>query len=1008
MRKIHSIVIIMVLVSVNFFAISSLFTETAKADWSYLTLRPTGQGTYTSWIDEPDVGSNHFQNVDDVVADDDTTRLKSNTFHAGDSWVMENTTQTEPIFSVTQWVRAKADEERTLDIGFNNGGIYYDSIYPVASTYTNYSIVWLECPWTSAEWTWSDVNNMEFYISRLGAGEYIYVTQAYIIIKYGTEPPIPPTPPTLSNETPSNGATAIRVNLPRIGVTINDTDGDSFNWTIGGDNITVNSSTGDTDGIKYADIIGPLEYYTDYTWWVNASDDDGYINESYTFRTEHAPTGASAVYVNGGYNSGTPGWDYDHFDNIQDAVSAVSNDGIVLVYAGTYTENIHIEKSLTITGGTSTIVDGAGDTVFHINANDVHFKTLTIQNGQPGIYLDHADNFTITRCKFINNNQGTEPEPTGGIWFDTSSNAVIYENDFTYSYINIYHDRNCTYNWIYHNNFLEGSDGNDDPPGPTPDPKTNRWNDTYPSGGNYHSEIILYFPLTDDFSGPNQDIPGGDGILDFSWFCGRGNKDWYPLKYPYVLVRLATTIDFTWSPLYPKPKETVTFTALTEKSIVNWRWEFGDITTGAGKTTTKTYSKAGYYMVSLKVIDNKGYHNTITKRIFIVPKGPFIPDPQPPKYPGYTIPEMYDLLHATNLNPSQSKVKVMVIDSGVIPKTYNGIDLSWIQMKHATGWSDGLDANGHGCWTNYAVSYILKSKLPNSKQISYKIFGADGQSTNEMLLQALDDAKRMGVDVVSISAGVIGNPNDQFCRKVQELASDGIMVICAVGNFGPYTSTILSPGCSLYSLSVAGSDPQWYGDTMTPERKAGVLNLADDTICEFSSRGPVTGVYPKPDVTAPAESITGPWASNGVIVERTVSGTSMSTPLVAGSIAVIIGQNKDLIDQVKTARFWDKGAVVVALQESIRESCYVKGGVNDWGAGIVQFDKVSKIYAGKLQGLVVMSYLILFLPILLIIILIVSIYLIRRGTSKKSVWGKGKRKSTWGKSIRRSKSSWKW
>lgn len=613
---------------------------------------------------------------------------------------------------------------------------------------------------------------------------------------------------------------------------------------------------------------------------------------------------------------------------------------------------------------------------------------------------------------FRNNLSGNN---VGGLYiYFSSARNKIYENDFIgynydygaplYQAYGIYIRDAGTQNQIFHNDFYSNRfyEIQDNSPN-----GSNTWDDGYPSGGNYyevfHNDSQGAY---DDLRGILQSESGPDGIVDTPYHGELNATDNYPLVSPYRVVELET-LDFTWSPEYPKPRETVTFTALTENDIVDWQWDFGDITSGVGKTTTNSYLKAGYYVVSLEVIDNRGYKDTTIRRILIMPTGPFIPELQPPKYPGYTIPEMYDLLHATDLIASQSKVKVMVIDSGITPETYNGLDLSTIQIKHAVGWSSGIDENGHGTWTNYAVSYILKSKLPNSEQISYKIFGADGQSTNEMMIQALDEAKRMGVDVVSISAGAIGNPNDQFCRKVQELASDGIIVICAVGNFGPYTSTVLSPGCSLYSLSVAGSDPQWYGDTMTPERRVGILNLLDDKICEFSSRGPVPNVYPKPDVTAPAESIIGPWVSNGMIIEKTVSGTSMATPLVSGGVAVIIGQNKDLIEQVKTARFWDKGAVVVALQESIRESCYVKGGVNDWGAGIVQFDKVSKIYAEKLNGLIVMSYLTMFLPILLLIILIISIYLIRRGTKGKTSWGNKKRKSTWGKTTKRVKSAWK-
>lgn len=44
----------------------------------------------------------------------------------------------------------------------------------------------------------------------------------------------------------------------------------------------------------------------------------------------------NVVYVDDDFNPSTPGWGYDHFDNIQDAVDNVSDYGIVNIYYGTY------------------------------------------------------------------------------------------------------------------------------------------------------------------------------------------------------------------------------------------------------------------------------------------------------------------------------------------------------------------------------------------------------------------------------------------------------------------------------------------------------------------------------------------------------------------------------------------------------------------------------------------------------------------------------------------------
>jgi len=111
--------------------------------------------------------------------------------------------------------------------------------------------------------------------------------------------------------------------------------------------------------------------------------------------------------------------------------------------------------------------------------------------------------------------------------------------------------------------------------------------------------------------------------------------------------------------------------------------------------------------------------------------------------------------------------------------------------------------------------------------------------------------------------------------------------------------------------------------------------------------------------------------------------------LVAGGITVIVGENKGLIDQVKLWHFWDKGVVVTALSDAVREAAYTKGDVNEWGAGIVQFDKVNELYASKLQNIVIMSYLLIFNPlILLIILLIIAYYVYKKRGQKRRVWGR--------------------
>ncbi|MEM0342740.1 MAG: NosD domain-containing protein [Thermoplasmata archaeon] len=54
------------------------------------------------------------------------------------------------------------------------------------------------------------------------------------------------------------------------------------------------------------------------------------------------------------------------------------------------------------------------------------------------------------------------------------------------------------------------------------------WNSTYPEGGNYYS----FHVSIDEFRGPNQDVPGADGIGDVPFSIDSDSIDYYPLTAP--------------------------------------------------------------------------------------------------------------------------------------------------------------------------------------------------------------------------------------------------------------------------------------------------------------------------------------------------------------------------------------------------------------------------------------------------------------------------------------------
>ncbi len=177
----------------------------------------------------------------------------------------------------------------------------------------------------------------------------------------------------------------------------------------------------------------------------------------------------------------------------------------------------------------------------HIN---VSFNNLTNANETDGITLTDS-NFSIIKNNYIFNY-------STAIHGGECLNNSIYDNYLYNSSSGIYFTADCNNNTIYQNIVKYNSEGGiviqaglgdsynntiyyntliDNIPNGIDSETTNKWNETYPIGGNYWSN---YTGGIDHYNGVNQDEPGSDGIGDTNHTEGGTNiVDYYPLMLQY-------------------------------------------------------------------------------------------------------------------------------------------------------------------------------------------------------------------------------------------------------------------------------------------------------------------------------------------------------------------------------------------------------------------------------------------------------------------------------------------
>ncbi|MCH8942387.1 MAG: S8 family serine peptidase [Bacteroidetes bacterium] len=192
--------------------------------------------------------------------------------------------------------------------------------------------------------------------------------------------------------------------------------------------------------------------------------------------------------------------------------------------------------------------------------------------------------------------------------------------------------------------------------------------------------------------------------------------------------------------------------------------------------------------------------------------------------------------------------------------------------------NDPMDDNGHGTHVAgiaAANGTSLKGVAPDANLYAFKVLDNTGSGLTSIVIAGIERAldpdqdtnTNDAVNIISMSLGGPGDPDDPVSQAVDNATSAGVISIIAAGNSGPLYQTIGSPGNSRTALTVGATDN-------------------NDVIADFSSRGPSNNIFGiKPDILAPGVGINSTKMGGGYI---SYNGTSMATPHVSGAAALIL------------------------------------------------------------------------------------------------------------------------
>lgn len=253
-----------------------------------------------------------------------------------------------------------------------------------------------------------------------------------------------------------------------------------------------------------------------------------------------------------------------------------------------------------------------------------------------------------------------------------------------------------------------------------------------------------------------------------------------------------------------------------------------------------------------------------------------------------------------NNNVFGEGINVAVIDTGIDYKHSEFYGLYKGGYDFVNNDNDPMDDHGHGTHVAGTIAAIRDGKgvvgvAPKANLYGLKVLNASGGGSFSDIIKALEWAVENGINITNNSYGSSGDPGSLVKQAFDNSYQKGVLHVAAAGNEG---------------------NPPGRGDNVIyPAKWDSVIAVA--AVDKNNKRPNWSSTGSTVELSAPGVSINSTWLNDGY---GQISGTSMASPHVAGTAALVMAKNN--LNHLKT-------------RQILRDTANNLGDANHYGYGLV-------------------------------------------------------------------------